>query len=498
MVHTAGAPFRKVLIAHRSEISLRVQATCKALGILTIAIYTKEDAHLSFVSLADEAYQLSLSGSAGYCNQQEIITIALSAGADALHPGYGFLAENASFARRVLNAGLTWIGPDPNSIALMGDKVKARDFVASLGVPIIPGYLISSESVDTVFQQLQRQSLYPVLIKNPYSGGGKAMRFVASPHDFFTMWEDVVIESSRMGYDASTLLVEQYLENTRHVEVQIVGDGRDVVHLYDRECSVQRRYQKIIEEAPCQRLSKETKEKMYAFALSIARACKYSTVGTVEFIVLPDETFYFLEMNTRLQVEHAVTEQITGVDLVALQMYIAAKYDNVLPRNIYLRGYALECRIYAENPHNNFMPSTGKIEDVIFPQGIFFRHEHDLKPGVMVTSLYDPMLSKLVTVHETKAGAINLMIALLKRYHIIGITTNIRWLQALLDTKLFRESSITTQFLQDRAIVKQLAEHLSAHSLNDIALFAHELLHVVSQPDNEKKFTLLWKEQQWR
>lgn len=494
---------QKVLIAHRSEVALRVQTTCKALGIKTIAIYTQEDEHLSFVARADEAHKLSRSGLAGYLHQEEIITIALASQADAIHPGYGFLAENSQFAQRVVDAGLIWIGPQPSVIAAMGDKIKARQLVESLKVPTIPGFYVSSETVDVVADQLAREQWYPVLIKNPLSGGGKAMRSVGKSEDFFDTWEKLIVESQRMGLDASQLLIERLLDNTRHIEIQVAGDGIDAIHLYERECSTQRRYQKVIEETPCNFLTPQTLERMYACAVAITKAVGYVTVGTVEFIVLPDETFYFLEMNTRLQVEHAVTELTTGIDLVALQLRLACGDKVVLQQEIHRVRHAIECRIYAEDPTHNFMPSTGEISQVIMPDHLFIRHEHDLSPGMVVSSHYDPMLSKLVVFHESRDAAIRLMIDALKQFHVVGIKTNIAFLQTVLDSVAFQLGKMTTQSLHNPTFMKELLQQSSSSedlSLHDVAVVAYSLYEQLLDREPEKQQyeqRSLWKEQQW-
>ncbi len=493
--------FKKILIAHRSEVALRVQITCKALGIKTVAIYTKEDATLSFVSQADEAYKLSRSGLAGYLNQQEIIDIALACQADAIHPGYGFLAENGIFAQKVVDSGMVWIGPDPSVITLMGDKIKARQLVETLGVPTIPGFYVTHDNLDTVASQMQQQSLYPVLIKNPLSGGGKAMRSVARHEDFIPTWEKLVIESLRMGLDASILLIEKHLDQTRHIEIQVAGDGERAVHFYERECSVQRRFQKVIEEAPCNFVSQATLEKMYACAVTITQAVGYKTVGTVEFILMPDESFYFLEMNTRLQVEHAITELTTGIDLVALQIQVAAGGKLGSQDAINRRGHAIECRIYAEDPYQNFMPSTGEIIGLHLPKNIFIRHEHDLFKGMVISSFYDPMLSKLVIFHNTREGATRLMIEALKNYHIIGIKTNIGFLQAILLSQKFIAGEITTQLLGDTMYMQQLLhEKQQTQDLEVIAEIAFELFDglPVDQSVVQQQSTIsLWKSRQW-
>ncbi len=495
---------KKILIAHRSEVALRIQSTCTTLGIKVVAIYTQDDELLSFVAHADEAYRLSLVGVAGYLNQDEIITIALAAGVDAIHPGYGFLAENATFAKKVVDAGILWIGPDPHVIDLMGDKIKARMLVEHLGVPTIPGFYISGLDVREVEHHIKQHDLYPLLIKNPLSGGGKAMRSVAQESDFMPALESITIESQRMGLDSSSLLVEKLLQHTRHIEIQVAGDGDQAIHLYERECSIQRRYQKVIEETPCNFISPTTLAAMYDCAVRITQSVQYKTVGTIEFILMPDETFYFLEMNTRLQVEHAVTELVTGIDLVALQVHVACGGKLGAQNTITRHGHALECRIYAEDPEHNFMPSTGLITGLHLPEGIFIRHEHDLQAGLHIRSFYDPMLSKLVTFGETRDAAIATMLDALGHYHIVGIKTNIRFLQAILASQEFISGNVTTQLLSNADYMNRMIQKMADNHdefLYEIAqvaeIFLQELL-VKHSASSNKSLASPWKNQQWR
>ena len=366
---------KKILIANRSEIAARVQATCTALDIQTVVAYTPEDAHASYVYQATQALELPNSGDRGYRDQDALMAIARKTGVDAVHPGYGFLAEDESFAKRVQEEGLIWIGPDPACIEIMGDKKRARSLMQDVGVPVIPGKSFDSSDNSSLEQALSfvDQIGYPIILKCANGGGGKAMRSVKSAELFSRAWEQVVSESKRF-FSSSTILVETFIERGRHIEVQVMGDGKDVIHLYERECSVQRRHQKIIEEAPCPSVSQSTLEKLYTAAISAAKTVRYNNVGTVEFLVTPDERFYFLEMNTRLQVEHAVTEAITGIDLVASQIEIAR--TSKLPfkqEEITKQGHAIQCRIYAENPSCDFAPSVGTLSLVHIPHGPFVR-----------------------------------------------------------------------------------------------------------------------------
>lgn len=448
---------KTVLIVNRGEIALRVQHACKALGLQTIAIYEHDDVGARFVHEADQAYELTGRGASAYTNQDEVFAIAAKAGADALHPGYGFLSENAQFARRVIDAGLLWVGPTPESIALMGNKIQARKLAESVGVPVVPGVFILLDDHDHLTQaQAAAAALgYPVIIKDPRSGGGKAMRKVDDASEFEAAWRAVVSEAGRMTGSAE-LLLEKYLNRGRHVEVQIVGDGERVIHLFERECSIQRRHQKIIEEAPCLFVPRATLDRMYDAALTLAHAVKYQGVGTVEFMVAPDGHFYFLEMNTRLQVEHSVTEMTTGVDLVVLQLELARTGRLAYCQDeIRRHGHAIECRIYAEDPANNFAPSTGVITHLHLPHGPWLRHDHDLEEFKEITPFFDAMISKVTTYGPTRAIACGYMITALRQYVIGGLTTNLEFLRRLLATEVFATGAFDTQTLKNEVFFTQ-------------------------------------------
>ena len=497
---------KKVLIANRSEIALRIQHSCHVAGITTVAIYAPEDRDSRFVSSAHEAYGLSLSGSAAYLNQDEIIGIALRCQADGIHPGYGFLSENWLFAQRVIDAGLVWIGPSPESIRSMGDKNNARDLMEKAGVPIIPGQLVDhayDQSIEYVAKVAQQVG-YPLILKDPMSGGGKAMRQVLSPQDLESSWLMVCSESKKMT-GSNQMLIERLIQSGRHVEIQVVGDGTTCIHLYERECSIQRRHQKIIEETPCTFLSSATLASMYDAALKAARAVCFVSIGTVEFIVTPDEHFYFLEMNTRLQVEHSITELTTGIDLVALQLYIAQQ--GALPlaqEQIFRTGHAIECRIYAEDPENNFMPSTGTLYRFFVPHAPFMRIDHDLVQGKDVTPFFDPMIAKISAFGADRDHAKNNMLAVLQKTEIAGIKTNILFLQTILKSDAFAQGAFHTQWLSDKSVVAAL---LSVQDIKDqkIALIAALLLEQLGGSFSQKEQVRvgadsldLWGVQQWR
>jgi len=365
---------KKLLIANRGEIALRIQATAHSFGIQTVAIYTEQDQFLSYVYKADQSYKLNKDGGLGYLDQVEILEIALKSGCDAVHPGYGFLSENHNFAKLVIEAGLTWVGPSPRQIELLGDKAQAVATMKENKVPTIPGYVVEAKD-NSDFEKARNvvQIIgFPILLKSAHGGGGKAMRVVEKFDDFESSWNLVVSESKKY-FNSQTILIEKKIEKPRHIEIQIAGDGKNFVHIYERECSIQRRNQKIIEETPANFIKKSTKEKLYKAAFDAAKATLYDSIGTVEFLVDQDENFYFLEMNTRLQVEHSITEATTNIDLVLLQLFIAINKKLPLKQDeIFQRGHAIECRIYSEDPKKNFSPSTGKITNLVCQTARFY------------------------------------------------------------------------------------------------------------------------------
>ncbi|MCK4264951.1 ATP-grasp domain-containing protein [Candidatus Babeliales bacterium] len=439
-----------MLIVNRNEIALRVIATCHSEGIKTVVIYTEEDKFSQPVYKSDEAYLLSKNGLEGYVNQEEIILIAKKCGADAIHPGYGFLSENSEFAQKVIDANITWIGPSPKSIYLMGNKVEARNVMQKLEVPTIPGAhcLDSSENSKLMIKESAKIIGYPVILKAALGGGGRAQRKINNTEEFDEIWDKVISESKKQ-FSSDEIFLEKYITNGRHIEIQVAGDGKDAIHLYERECSIQRRNQKIIEEAPCKFVSKKLLEKMYLISTDAIKKLKYNNVGTIEYIVTQDEEFYFLEMNTRLQVEHPVTEATTGVDLVWLQLEIAK--NNQLPlvqSDIQQRGHAIECRIIAENPYNNFSPSSGRMKTIHLPHGPYIRHEHAIEVGNTISPLFDSMISKLIAYGHSRNTSLKHMIQALNNFSIVGIKTNISFLKKLLSLKEFSDGSFHTQWLE--------------------------------------------------
>ena len=493
-----------ILIANRSEISLRIQSSCEALGIKTVAIYTKEDESLSFVSEATEAYQLSHSGTHGYMDQEEIIAIAKKAKVDAIHPGYGFLSESAVFAQKVLDANIIWIGPAPKVISQLGSKSNASRIMADSGVPTLPHKaFFDSPEQKLIAKETAANIGYPIILKASLGGGGRGMEKVEKPSEFDQAWSSVASAGKRF-FDSSDILLEKYIDNARHIEVQIAGDGKNFVHLFERECSVQRRRQKIIEETPCTFINRATKEKLYDAAIKAAKTVQCDNISTIEFLVTPDESFFFMEMNPRLQVEHAVTEMITGIDLVSLQIKIAETKKLPLKQNdVLVMGHALECRIYSEKPEENFSPSTGKIEVFQIPNDPFSRIEHDLYEGINISSFFDPMIAKIITHGCSRNDTIERMNRILSKLTIYGIDTNINFLQELIASDHFLRGKMHTQYLNNKVNVSTFfkEQNSSSSSDNNIALCLLSLLEKTQKttPKTPQKSTPNnWKSKQWQ
>jgi acetyl-CoA carboxylase biotin carboxylase subunit len=440
--------FKKVLIANRGEIARRLIIACRELGVAPVAVYSEPDAGMPWVRLADEAYLLKGAAATDtYLNQEAIFRAARLAEAKAIHPGYGFLSENSIFAAACIEHGLTFVGPKPEVIQLMGSKAEARELAVKCGVPVVPG-LDSAGLSDADLAAASEAIGFPLLIKASAGGGGKGMRIVGSPNEFGDALRLARGEAlSSFGNDH--MLVERYLNEIHHVEIQILGDqyGK-VVHLYERDCSIQRRHQKIIEESPSPVITGDLRTRMTEAAVTLAAAAGYENAGTVEFIVDGEGNYYFLEMNTRLQVEHPVTEMISGFDLAAWQMRIAAGeplpfVQNAIPRN----GHALECRVYAEDPAQGFLPSIGTLTTYKSPSGPGVRVDDGVESGSEITPYYDPMLAKVITWGQDRGEAIRKMERALREMVVLGVTTNIPYLLAILGEAQFRAGNTTTQYL---------------------------------------------------
>lgn len=441
---------QKVLIANRGEIALRVIRTCKEKNIHTVAVYSRPDADAPHVLAADESVFIGEAASSeSYLVMDKIIGAAKQTGADAIHPGYGFLSENAAFARMCKKHDIRFIGPDAQAIEVMGDKTRARELMAEAGVPFPPGTDSAMDDIGEA-RQIAEEIGYPVLIKAAAGGGGKGMRIVHHPDDFEKSVKAAKSEAKN-AFGDDRVYVEKYLEEPRHIEFQILADRHgNVVHLFERECSIQRRHQKVIEEAPSALLTEELRQKMGEAAVNAARSCNYEGAGTVEFLVDKHHNFYFLEMNTRLQVEHPVTELITGLDLVALQIDVAE--GKPLPfsqDDLVMNGHAIECRIYAEDPSNQFLPSTGLLERHRVPAGPGIRVDAGVEEGQEVTVNYDPMISKLCTHAPDRKQAIDRMLRALQEYEISGVRTTIPFCEFTLRNTYFREGQYDTHFVKD-------------------------------------------------
>jgi 3-methylcrotonyl-CoA carboxylase alpha subunit len=459
--------FKKVLIANRSEIAVRVMATCREMGIATVAIYSEADRAARHVREADEAYEIGPApASQSYLRIERIIEAARQSGAEAIHPGYGFLSENAAFVEACERAGIVFIGPPAAAMRLMGSKIAAKKLAESVDAPTIPGYN-GDEQADEVLQREALRIGFPLLIKASAGGGGKGMREVQREEDFLEQLAGARREALASFGDA-TVFLERLLVRPRHVEIQVLGDQHgNLIHLCERECSIQRRHQKIIEESPSVALTPELRAEMGAAAVRIAKAAGYTNAGTMEFMLDTDGRFYFLEMNTRLQVEHPVTELVTGFDLVRHQILIAAGEPLALTQEeISQRGHAIEVRLYAEDPQQNFLPSTGTVRQFSIPSGPGIRVDSGIAPGDEITQFYDPMIAKLIVYGENRAAAIARLRDALKRTIVFGVTTNIPLLQAIAEQPAYSEGQTYTSFLEEHSLLtaselKGTEEHLT-------------------------------------
>src|SRR5690554_747792 len=443
--------FSKILIANRGEIASRIMRTARRMGIRCVAVYSDADRHARFVREADEAWYLGgAAPEASYLNGDRIIDIALKSGAQAIHPGYGFLSENAQFAEKCENRGLVFIGPPVAAIELMGSKSAAKFIMEEANVPLVPGYHGAQQDNETLSREAE-QIGYPVLIKASAGGGGKGMRIAANP-DQLEQALDGARREAASAFGNDKLLLEKYVESPRHVEIQIFCDQHgNGIYLFERDCSVQRRHQKVIEEAPAPGLSERLRSAMGEAALNCARAIQYVGAGTVEFLLDQQDRFYFMEMNTRLQVEHPVTEMITGQDLVEWQLRIANGEPLPCAQNdLRISGHAFEARIYAEAPEQDFLPSAGRIQYLHLPaESRNVRLDTDIQPGDEVGVFYDPMIAKLIVWDENRTRAINRMKAALEEFAIAGLKTNIPFLHRVFSHPGFQGGMVTTGFIED-------------------------------------------------
>lgn len=493
--------FNKVLIANRGEIAVRIIRGCRELGLQTVAVFSDADRRSLHVRYADEAYLLGPAPSReSYLRGDKIIDIATQCGAGAIHPGYGFLAERAGFAQACQDAGIVFIGPRPAAIATMGDKAVARRTVASAGVPVVPGTESASYLRDEDLLAIAPKVGFPLLIKATAGGGGKGMREVTSIEEMPGLIRAARREAESSFGDGNVYL-EKLIEGARHIEIQVLADQHgNTIFLGERECSIQRRHQKLVEECPSPFVGddEDLRSRMGQVAVKAAQAVDYVNAGTIEFLVDKEKNFYFLEMNTRLQVEHPVTELVTGVDIVKEQIRIARgrqlRYNQ---SDIHRNGWAIECRINAEDPYNNFMPSTGVITHILAPTGPGVRIDTGVYPGFAVSPYYDSLFTKLIVWGETRAEAILRMRRALEEYKIIGVRTNIPFHQKLIDSHRFMGGQFDTRFVEERFSLEGTDEEIDPNE-NIAAIIATLVAHRENQRatnivQRAKRDTSNWK-----
>ncbi len=467
------ASIRKILIANRGEIAVRVMKTCREMGIASVAVYSDADKDALFVKSADEAVAIGgLQASESYLDQEKIINAAKISGADAIHPGYGFLSENASFVKKCADAGLIFIGPSPEAVEAMGSKSRSKEIMQKAGIPTIPGYNGQDQSVEIFINESEKIG-FPILIKAAAGGGGKGMRIVYDKQEIPTAIEAAKREALS-SFGDNTLLIEKYFESAKHIEFQIFGDHHgQYTHFFERECSVQRRYQKIIEESPSPSLTSELREKMGKIAVAAAQSINYTNAGTVEFILDPENNFYFLEVNARLQVEHPVTEETTGLDLVRLQIETAKGMPLMVnSQNTCQQGHAIECRIYTEDAENNFFPATGTILIWNEPDLNGIRYDSGVSTGSKVDIYYDPMIAKIIAKGTSREEAIQKMQHALGKFVILGITTNKNFLLEILKHPSFIDGTFDTHLINKKFKNYNDSKKTDTSIINETAIIA--------------------------
>ena len=469
--------FKKVLIANRGEIAVRVIRACRDLDVSPVVVYSEADRAALHVRLADEAYEIGPAPSSeSYLVIDKVIGVARKARCQAVHPGYGFLAENEKFAQACHDSGLIFIGPSVASMRVMGDKVASRGAVRKAGVEVIPG---SEGEVSSLQEAVTRAAEigYPMMVKASAGGGGKGLRRVSDEQDLRSAYP-MARSEAQSSFNDPRVFLEKYLERPRHVEIQLLGDlDGHLIHLGERECSIQRRHQKLVEECPSPLVDPELRDRLGRAAVAAGKAVEYHNAGTVEFLIDSNLNFYFLEMNTRLQVEHPVTEMVTGIDLVREQIRIAAGQKlRYRQEDLQIRGHAIECRIYAEDPNNNFFPSPGKIVSLSEPSGPGIRNDGGVYAGCTIPVHYDPLISKLVAHAEDRGHAIRRMQRALREYQIAGVQTTIPFFEVLLSHPQFFRGDLHTHFIEEYRLVEQLAEL----PIQEVPLIA-AALHYVSQ-----------------
>lgn len=462
---------KKILIANRGEIAIRIMRTCRELDIETVAIFSEADRTSQHVRYAHEAYCVGKAPSSeSYLNINKIIEVARKSGADAIHPGYGFLSENAAFAKSCNEAGIIFIGPSPEVIAQMGDKIEAREAMMKAGIPVVPGTEGSIKNEHEALDAIKSIGL-PVMIKASAGGGGKGMRLVYEEKNVVSAVRAARSEA-KSSFGDDSVYIEKYITSPHHIEFQILADQHgNVIHLFERECSVQRRHQKMIEETPSPLMTEELREKMGKASVEAAKAVNYTGAGTIEFLVDEDLNYYFLEMNTRLQVEHPITERVTGIDLVKEQIKIAEGHVlDIEQEKLSQKGHSIECRIYAEDPDNNFMPSSGKIYKISEPLGLGVRTDGYVYEGYEIPIFYDPLISKLIVWGKTRDEAIRRMRRALYEYKITGVKTSIKFLERIMNNSSFTEGKYNTHFIENNQ--EQLMKENGKEESEDMVVIA--------------------------
>ena len=488
---------KKILIANRGEIALRVMRTAREMGIKTVAVFSEPDRNALHVRYADEAVCIGPAASSeSYLRGDKIIEVCKKLNVDAIHPGYGFLSENAGFSRQVQEAGLIFIGPSPESIEVMGDKLSAKHTVSKYNIPMVPG------TPDAITDREDAKKIsatigYPILIKASAGGGGKGMRVVENEADFDEQMDRAVSEAiSSFGNGA--VFIEKYIGSPRHVEIQVLGDKHgNIIHLFERECSIQRRHQKVVEEAPSSCLTPEIREAMGNCAVDVARSCGYYGAGTVEFIVDENLNFFFLEMNTRLQVEHPVSELITGVDLVKQMIYIAeGKPLEIKQEDLKIIGHAMEVRVYAEDPANNFLPDVGTLQTYVRPQGNGVRVDDGFEQGMAIPIYYDPMIAKLITFGATRQESIDKMVRAIDEYQISGVQTTLGFCRFVMKHEAFTSGNFDTHFVRHYFTPEMLLPETNQDEIEIVAALAFELL--TNKTKNTTTNTVSTQKSKWK
>ncbi|PKD16162.1 biotin carboxylase [Salegentibacter salinarum] len=452
---------KKILVANRGEIALRVMKTIQKMGIKTVAVFSKADRNAPHVKFADEAVCIGEAPSnESYLKGDKIIEVAKELGVDGIHPGYGFLSENAVFTENVEKNGITWIGPGSKAIKIMGSKLAAKDAVKDYDIQMVPGIDEAITDPEKA-KKIAKEIGFPILIKASAGGGGKGMRIVEKEKDLEDQMKRAISEAESAFGDGS-VFIEKYVSSPRHIEIQVLADAHgNYIHLFERECSVQRRHQKVVEEAPSVVLDSKLRKQMGKAAVKVAKACDYVGAGTVEFLFDENQNFYFLEMNTRLQVEHPVTEYITGVDLVEQQIKIArGEKLRLLQEDLKITGHAVELRVYAEDPLDNFMPSVGILEKYTIPKGENIRVDNGFEEGMEVPIYYDPMLAKLITYGKTREEAIQLMLKAIKQYEVEGVMTTLPFGKFVFEHEAFRSGNFDTHFVKNYYSAEKLENEI--------------------------------------